>query len=94
MFCLYQNELVKWLSEETRDNNLMKIVQSIAITQYLSHKIFSNIREVIRFWYIFVGKQVLIGVFWIITIPQEELEEMEEAQEVQFMHSTLSNENG
>lgn len=71
----------------------MKVIQSITIAQYLSYKIFSDIREVIRLWYIFVGKQVLIGVFWIITIPQEELEEMEEAQEVQFMHSTLGSEN-
>lgn len=71
----------------------MKVIQSITIAQYLSYKIFSDIREVIRLWYIFVGKQILIGVFWIITIPQEELEEMEEAQEVQFMHSTLGSEN-
>jgi len=71
----------------------VKVIQSITIAQYLSYKIFSDIREVIRLWYIFVGKQVLIGVFWIITIPQEELEEMEEAQEVQFMHSTLGSEN-
>jgi len=71
----------------------VKVIQSITIAQYLSYKIFSDIREVIRLWYIFVGKQILIGVFWIITIPQEELEEMEEAQEVQFMHSTLGSEN-
>jgi len=34
-------------------------------------------------------KQVLIRIFWIVTVPQEELEEMEETQEIQLPNGTL-----
>lgn len=56
---------------------------------YFANHIFSEIREVIGFWHIFVRKQILIGVLGIVAMPEEKLEKVEQAQEVEFMDSAL-----
>jgi hypothetical protein len=36
-----------------------------------------------------MGKQILVGVFWVIAIPQEKFKKMEEAEEIELMNCAL-----
>jgi hypothetical protein len=44
---------------------------------YLSNEIFGKIREIVRFRDIGVCEKILIRIFWLVTVSQEELEEVE-----------------
>jgi hypothetical protein len=44
---------------------------------YLSNKVLGEVREIVRFRDISVREKILVRIFWLVTIPQEELEKVE-----------------
>lgn len=56
---------------------------------YLPYEVFCEIREVVWSWYIFVIEEIRFGVFWLVTIAEEELEEMKQSQPLYALDSAL-----
>ena len=56
---------------------------------YFANHVLSEIREVVRFGYIFMREQILIRILGIITIAQEKLEKMKQTQKIEFVDGAL-----
>jgi hypothetical protein len=55
----------------------------------LSNEVLGKVRKVVWFGNIIVSKEVLIWVFGVIAITEEQLEKMEEAKKIQFTDPAL-----
>ena len=80
---------MKW---QPQDSKIVKMRITGTETQnfnYFANKIFRNVGEIIWLWHVFMSEQVLVRVFRFVAISQEKLEEMKQAQEVEFANGTL-----
>ena len=56
--------------------------RNITELTYLPYEVFGEVAKVIRPRYIRVTEQVLIWVLWFITVPKEQLEEVEQSDPI------------
>lgn len=66
------------------------LCRAVKEKSYLANEVFGEIAEVVGPWNVRVGEQVLLLIFWLVTITQEELEQMEQPDPIQALYSTLN----